>query len=50
MAAIVAKSLVAYLERAGFVVKKKPPTVGAAALARGFARIRSLIGSMPSMF
>jgi len=35
MAAIVAKRLVDHLERAGFVVMKRPPGVGAAALGRG---------------
>jgi hypothetical protein len=34
-AAIVAKRLVAHLERSGFVVMKKPPALGAAALGRG---------------
>lgn len=37
-AAIVAKRLVEHLERAGFVVMKKPPAVGAAALGRGYER------------
>ena len=36
MARIVAKRLVDHLERAGFVVMKRPPAVGAAALARGY--------------
>jgi len=36
MARIVAKRLVEHLERSGFVVMKKPPTVGAAALGRGY--------------
>ncbi len=37
MAEIVAKRLVEHLERAGFVVMKRPPDVGgAAALGRGF--------------
>ena len=36
MAAIVAKRLVDHLERAGFVVMRKPPSAGAAALGRGF--------------
>lgn len=35
MAAIVAKRLVEHLERSGFVVMKKPPVVGAAAIGRG---------------
>jgi hypothetical protein len=35
MAEIVAKRLVDHLERAGFVVMKKPPEIGAAALGRG---------------
>ncbi len=36
MAEIVAKRLVEHLERAGFVVMKKPPISGGAALGRGF--------------
>ena len=36
MAQIVARRLVEYLERAGFVVMKRPPEIGAAALGRGF--------------
>ncbi len=36
MAEIVAKRLVEHLERAGFVVMKRAPTVGGAALGRGF--------------
>jgi hypothetical protein len=36
MAAIVARRLVEHLDRAGFVVMKKPPAVGAAALGRRF--------------
>jgi hypothetical protein len=35
MAEIVAKRLVEHLERAGFVVMKRPPGIGAAALGRG---------------
>ncbi len=35
MAEIVAKRLVEHLERAGFVVMKRPTDVGAAALGRG---------------
>jgi hypothetical protein len=35
MAAIVAKRLVEHLERAGFVVMKKPPIGGGAAIGRG---------------
>ncbi len=35
MSAIVAKRLVEYLERAGFVVMKRPPIGGAATLGRG---------------
>jgi hypothetical protein len=35
MAAIVAKRLIAHLEQAGFVVMKRPPAIGAAALGRG---------------
>jgi hypothetical protein len=38
MARMVAKRLVKYLEGAGFVVMKRPPSVGdASALGRGFA-------------
>ena len=36
MAAIVARRLVEHLERSGFVVMRKPPAVGAAALGRGY--------------
>ena len=36
MAEIVAKRLVEHLERAGFVVMKRPPEIGAAALAQGY--------------
>ena len=36
MAEIVAKRLVDHLERAGFVVMKRPPEIVAAALGRGF--------------
>ncbi len=35
MAAIVAKRLVRYLERCGFVVMKRPPIGGAGVLGRG---------------
>ena len=35
MAAIAAERVVRYLERAGFVVMKKPPVIGAAAVGRG---------------
>jgi hypothetical protein len=35
MAAIVAKRLVQHLKRSGFVVMKKPPIGGGAALGRG---------------
>ncbi len=35
MSAIVAKRLVEHLERSGFVVMRKPPIGGAAALGRG---------------
>ena len=35
MAAIVAKQLVEHLERSGFVVMKKPPIGGGAAIGRG---------------
>ncbi len=36
MAAISAERVVRHLERAGFVVMKRPPEIGAAALGRGF--------------
>ena len=36
MSAIVAKRLVEHLERSGFVVMKKSPMIGGAALGRGF--------------
>ena len=36
MAEIVAKRLVEHLERAGFVVMRRPPIGGGAALGRGF--------------
>ena len=35
MAAITAERLVKHLERAGFVVMKRPPEIGAASLGRG---------------
>jgi hypothetical protein len=35
MAAIVAKRLVEHLERAGFVIMQKPPSVGDEPLGRG---------------
>ena len=35
MAAIVAKRLVEHIERSGFVVMKKPPIGGGAAIGRG---------------
>jgi hypothetical protein len=38
MAEIVAKRPVEHLERAGFIVMKKPPDVGGAVLGRGFER------------
>jgi len=38
MASMVADRVVEHLERAGFVVMKRPPTDGGAALARGFER------------
>ena len=38
LARIVARRLVEYLHGAGFVVMKKPPSVGAAALGRGYER------------
>ena len=36
MAEIVAKRLVEHLERAGFVVMKRPPDIGGATLGHGF--------------
>ncbi len=36
MAEIVARRLVDHFERAGFVVMKRPPEIGGAALGRGF--------------
>jgi hypothetical protein len=36
MSEIVAKRLVEHLERSGFVVMKRPPDIGGAALGRGF--------------
>jgi hypothetical protein len=36
MASIVAERLIARLERDGFVVMRRPPAPGAAALGRGF--------------
>jgi hypothetical protein len=36
MAAIAAERVVRHLERAGFVVMKKPPLSGHSALGRGF--------------
>ena len=38
MAEIVARRLVEHLDRAGFVIMKRPPEIGAAALGRGFER------------
>jgi hypothetical protein len=38
MAAIGVERVVRHLERAGFVVMKKPPEIGGAALGRGFER------------
>jgi len=38
MAAIVARRLIEHLDQAGFVVMKKPPAIGAAALGRGFEK------------
>ena len=38
MARIVAKRLVEHLEQSGFVIMKRPPGVGAAALGRGYER------------
>jgi hypothetical protein len=36
MATIAAERVAAHLEEAGFVIMRKPPTVGAAALGRGY--------------
>jgi hypothetical protein len=36
MARIVAKRLIDHLKQAGFVVMRRPPAVGAAALGRGY--------------
>jgi hypothetical protein len=36
MAEIAAKRLVEHLEQSGFVIMKRPPEIGAAALGRGF--------------
>jgi hypothetical protein len=36
MATIAAERIVAHLEEAGFVIMRKPPGVGAAALGRGY--------------
>jgi hypothetical protein len=36
MASIAAERVVRHLERAGFVVMKRPPLIGGAALGRGF--------------
>jgi hypothetical protein len=38
MAAIAAERVVRHLERAGFVVMRKPAEIGGAALGRGFSR------------
>ena len=38
MARIAAERLVDYLARAGYVVMKRPPSVGGAAVARGFGQ------------
>jgi len=38
MARIVAERLVRHLDAAGFVVMRKPPAIGAAALGRGYER------------
>jgi hypothetical protein len=43
MAAIAARRLVEHLERAGFVVMRKPSAVGAAALGRGYGRAMKLV-------
>jgi hypothetical protein len=36
MASIAAERIVRHLERAGFVVLKRPPEIGGAAIGRGF--------------
>ena len=36
MAAVVAKRLVQHFEQAGFVIMRRPPAAGAAALSRGY--------------
>ena len=41
MARIVAERLVEHLERAGFVIMKRPPSVGPAPLGRGYRDDRS---------
>jgi hypothetical protein len=38
MAAIVAKRLVEHLERCGFVLMRKPPELGGAAIGRGYEK------------
>jgi hypothetical protein len=38
MARIVAERLVRYLDGAGFVVMKKPPSIGASAVGRGYEK------------
>ena len=38
MAQIVAKRLVDHLDRAGFVVLRRPPAAGASALGRGYGQ------------
>lgn len=38
LAKILARRLVEHLDRAGFVVMKKPPAVGASTLGRGFEK------------
>ncbi len=50
MAEIVAKRLVEHLDRAGFVVMKRAPIGGGAALARGFEgwRLGRFIGVAPA--
>lgn len=39
MATLTAERIAEHLEEAGFVVMKKPPSVGAAALGRGYEKL-----------
>src|ERR1700691_165046 len=50
MAAIVAKRLVEHLERSGFVVMKKPPIGGGAAITRRAWRCCASRASQPKFF